>query len=47
MKKFMEKPEVKVLKLEAMDVIATSNKISDNTATVIVNDFSGANVSQW
>lgn len=42
MKKMIEQPEVKVVKLEAMNVIATSGdpKISVNTATVIVNDFS-------
>lgn len=41
MKKQIEKPEVKIMKLEAMDVIATSgDPIGVNTATVIVNDFS-------
>lgn len=41
MKKMIEQPEVKVVKMEAMNVIATSgDPIGVNTATVIVNDFS-------
>lgn len=49
MKKTINKPEVKVVKLQKMNVIATSggsgssgpHRASANTATVIVNDMTG------